>query len=87
MKITSEEFLEKYGNVKVAFQSYYKYIFTFTGTTQEGYDISVSAGGSEESIYIFAVESDSHYQIRDLSPYCGEVKDREGRTIEDFFDL
>jgi hypothetical protein len=34
--MTKEEFIDKYGDVKVKFSSHYKYEFTYSGTTSEG---------------------------------------------------
>ena len=45
------ELIEKYGNVKLKFDSYYKYTFTYTGLTDEGLTINVELGGDPDEIY------------------------------------
>lgn len=45
------ELIKKYGNVKLKFDSYYKYTFTYTGLTDEGLTINVELGGDPDEIY------------------------------------
>ena len=45
------ELIEKYGDVKLKFNSYYKYTFTYTGLTDEGLTINVALGGDPSEIY------------------------------------
>jgi hypothetical protein len=65
------EFYEKYGDVRVTFSSYYKYTFTFTGTTPEGKSLSVECGGDSDEIYQFEVSADDPARVKDLYPYAG----------------
>lgn len=44
-KLSYDEVVEKYGDLKVTFSSYYKYLFTFVGKMGGGGRISVSVGG------------------------------------------
>ena len=43
--MTIEELIEKYGDVELKFDSYYKYKFTFSGKAPDGKIISWSYGG------------------------------------------
>jgi hypothetical protein len=72
-KITQKQFIEKYGTVKVKFESYYKYTFTYSATLPDGKTISVGYGGNSDDIYRFSVTSDSEQTIEDCYPYTGTV--------------
>lgn len=63
--MTKEQMLEKYGEVEVSFDSYYKYTFYFTGE-HEGKTIDVSVGGDSDDIYKFNVSRNAKYKIKDL---------------------
>jgi len=60
--MTYEEFIEKYGNEKVKFKSYYKYIFNFTNNK----GIIVSMGGISDDIYRCEIQADKEYLISEL---------------------
>jgi hypothetical protein len=74
-EITQKQFIEKYGTVKVKFESYYKYTFTYSATLPDGKTISVGYGGNSDDIYKFSVNSDSEQTIGDCYPYTGTVYD------------
>ena len=74
------EFIKKYGDVKVKFKCYYKYMFTFIGTTHEGDEILVDVGGGD--IYRVEVNAEE-ISIIELYPDCGIVR-REGEVIAMF---
>ena len=57
--MTTEEVNEKLKDVGLKFDSYYKYEFTFIGTTEDGYEIICTYGGTSDMIYRFGVSSDS----------------------------
>ena len=70
--MTQEEFLDKYGRIKVKFRSYCKYSFTFEDEDGEG--LVVSIGGSADDIYRFSVNN-APVDVADLWPNwgrCGE---------------
>lgn len=73
MKMTKEKFIEKYGDILVTFTDYYKYTFTFKGTTRDGKTIVVDVGTDSDSIYRFEVAAGVPKTIRDLDPYSGQV--------------
>lgn len=83
--MTREEFHEKYGEVKMKFESYYKYTFTFQSTMPDGKIISCCVGGDGDGIYRFEVAADREETINELSPYSGEVIEN-GKIIEGFYD-
>lgn len=63
-KMTKEQFIEKYGFVKVSFNSYFKYTFTFRGILiNENTEVMISVGGSADAIYRISIDSDDEYQI------------------------
>ena len=53
--MTTEEVNEKFKDIKVKFTNYFKYTFTFTGTTKDGYEIQCDYGGDSDMIYRFSV--------------------------------
>jgi len=84
--MTTEEFVQKYGDVKVKFSSYYKYTFDYTGDLPKGGKISVGVGGSGDDIYKFEVVADIERTISSLRPYTGVVLDVDGKVIDEFYD-
>jgi hypothetical protein len=83
--ITKQQFIEKYGPVKVQFKSYYKYTFTFYGITADGRSISVTAGGDADEIYRMEVAADYAETVADLDPFKGSVYE-DGLEVEGFYD-
>lgn len=83
--MTREEFYEKYGGMELKFVSYYKYIFTFSGLTDEGYDISCGCGGNSEDIYRMEVATNSVETVAELQPFMGSIY-KDGVEIEGFYD-
>jgi hypothetical protein len=85
MDITREDFIKKYGHVKVKFSSYYKYSFEFSGNLPDGRKISVSVGGNSDDIYRINVDSECEETVIGLDPYCGSIYEN-GSEIEGFYD-
>lgn len=52
--MTTEEVNEKFKNVKLKFTYYFKYTFSFQGTTEDGYEIQCDFGGDSDMIYRFS---------------------------------
>lgn len=77
--MTREEFLEKYGEVEVKFDYYYKYEFIFVGEVN-GTPIKVSIGGTADGIYSMGVSAGETSTVSALGPYKGECGEDE------FFD-
>ncbi|RLG57456.1 MAG: hypothetical protein DRN95_05510 [Candidatus Hydrothermarchaeota archaeon] len=70
-----EKVLEKYGDAKVKFSSYYKYTFTFRGKTEDGREIVCRVGWTADDIYRFGVNAEEEITVRDLHPDEIEVDD------------
>ncbi len=68
-----EQILEKYGNVKLKFDSYYKYTFTFVGVADDGAQVSTSIGGDAEDIYRMEVSADCSETLIGLGAECANV--------------
>jgi hypothetical protein len=81
--MSKQEFLEKFGDVKVKFSSYYKYTFTFVGTADDGTQVSVRAGGNSDDIYRFDVAADYAETVSGLDPYGGAAT-LNGETVAEF---
>lgn len=81
--MTREEFIAKYGDVKVKFEYYYKYTFTYTGTCDNGFHISVDVGGDGGDIYRLDVNT-KEVPIKNLDITSGEVYDN-GTYVEGFY--
>lgn len=75
------EFLGLYGEVKMKFSSYYKYTFTYKGTTSDGNTVYASIGGSADDIYKLSVSVDEEINLINLAPESGRVKDPDGNII------
>ena len=56
--MTAEQVNEKFKDVKVAFDSYYKFTFTFKGQSEDGYTLACLYGGSSDDIYRYDVNTD-----------------------------
>ena len=84
--MTREEFIEKYGDVKVKFSDYYKYTFNYTGSLPDGGKISIGYGGNADQIYRYEVVSDKEKTVLSVYPYTGVVLDANGQVIDEFYD-
>lgn len=80
--MTREEFIAKYGDVKVTFDRYYKYTFSFSGTCDNGNDIFVDVGGGSEDIYRLDVNT-NEAAIKNLDIVYGHVS-KDGVELESF---
>lgn len=81
--MTKKEFLAVYGNVKVTFQRYYKYTFSFSGTLENGDTLECFQGNYVEDIYKFEVIYGKEILVSELDPYKGFVY-RNGEIIAGF---
>ena len=70
LKMSHEEFVEKYGDMKVKFNSYYNYQFEFKGN-----GIRFFVGVCSDDFYKLGISADEEYCIKDLSPYCAYIGD------------
>jgi hypothetical protein len=64
--MNTKEILEKYGNIKVKFKSYYKYVFTLEGMKVNGDVVEIGIGGDSDESYRLDIEPDTNYKIGDL---------------------
>lgn len=83
--MTKAEFYEKYGEVEVMFESYYKYEFTYQADLPDGKTIVVTYGGDGDKIYRHGVTAWEEVKISVLRPFSGNVYDG-GNSIEEFYD-
>lgn len=79
-----QEIKERYGEVKLKFQSYYKYSFDFIGTTDKGEEITVAVGGNADDIYKLSVGASKEETINSLDPHFIQVV-KDGETIVDWY--
>lgn len=63
-----EELIEKYADVEVEFECYYKYTFTYKGLTEEGYLLIAEYGGVSDDIYRHEVSSGVKEKVGSLYP-------------------
>ena len=68
IEITKNDLLNKYGEVKLVFSHYYKYVFTFQSTLPDGRQIKALAGGMTDNIYKFEVLSGESYTLDEINP-------------------
>jgi len=83
--MTKEEFIKKYGDVKVRFFDYYKYVFTFKAMLPDGNKLICSVGGDADDIYKLEV-SDEEISVRELDPNSGMVYSKDGVILGSFYD-
>lgn len=83
--MTKEEFIAKYGDVKVTFDSYYKYTFSFSGTCEDGNAIYVDVGGDSHDIYKLGVGTNEE-AIKNLGIVSGVVS-KNGIPLESFYSF
>ena len=83
--MTREEFYDKYGDVVVRFSSYYKFVFTYKGTLEDGSTISVGYGGDSDEIYRFELTNNEESTVERVQPFCGSVF-KDGKEVEGFYD-
>ncbi len=84
-QLSLDQLLEKYGTVRVHFESYYKYTFNFTATLPTGEILWCYVGGNPDDIYRLSVSQEDSYAVEDLSPYRAEVF-LFGEMVEVFSD-
>ena len=80
-----DQIKEKYGDVKLNFNGYYKYSFSFTGKTEDGEEIYASIGGNADDIYKLEVSRDKEETINTLYPNYITVS-KNGKDIVDWND-
>ncbi len=80
-----EQITEKYGNVKLKFNSYYKYTFNFIGKTEDGEEVYVSTGGDADDIYRLDVSQDKEETIGTLCPNYIRIS-KNGENISKWND-
>ena len=85
-KLTRAEFYEKYGDVEVVFDSYYKYTFNFHGLTKNGSTLTVRLGGDADEIYREEIYANDVTTVQRLQPYAGTVYDASGNEVDSFYD-
>ena len=66
--MTEKEAIEKFKNVALTFDFYYKYSFTFSGEL-DGYKISASFGGNGDDIYRTEVSNNETKVLGDEFDY------------------
>ncbi len=84
-KMTRADFYAKYGGIKVAFSSYYKYTFTYSAVLPDGKRLTVGYGGNSAEIYRHEVAVNDAETVDSLQPYTGAVYEA-GKEIEGFYD-
>lgn len=79
--ISKDDVVEKFGDLKLKFHSYYKYSFTYVGE-RDGYKVSVSYGGNHHDIYRHEVKADDVVELGDPTQWVYvSVRDREGNEV------
>ena len=90
MQLTEEEFIDKYSEVEVTFDSYYKYAFTYVGYTEpDGLQVEVSYGGDSSQIYRFELKAGHTVKLGKtaMSFYRGEAKTISGEIVDEFYEF
>jgi hypothetical protein len=92
MELSEDEFLEKYAEVEVTFDSYYKYAFKYVGYTDPGPDglrIEVSYGGAHYRIYRFELKAGHTVKLGEtaMSFYSGTAETISGEIVDEFYEF
>ena len=92
MELSELEFTDKYSEVEVTFDNYYKYAFNYVGYTEPGPDglrIEVSYGGAAWRIYRFELKAGHTVKLGEtaMSFYRGEAKTISGEIVDEFYDF
>jgi hypothetical protein len=83
IKLDKNEFYAKYGDVKVKFSGYYKYVFTYDAVLPNRLRLVVWYGGDSGEIYKHDVTANEYRSVRSLCPYAGYIYDGE-EIVEEF---
>ena len=84
--MNKECFLELYGNEKLVFSHYYKYVFTFRCPLENGNVLCCECGGGSGEIYRFGVNVDTEYNLDELDPFSGTIFDSDGGIVHSFYE-
>ena len=84
--MSKTEILNKYKDVQMVFSSYFKYSFSFTGVTKEGYKVYAEIGGNSEDIYRIEVGAGDVKTLLDLDPYYVNITNSDKVTIAMYYD-
>lgn len=79
--MTKEEVLEKYGDVPLIFDHYYKFVFTFAALVAEGTVLRVSVGGGSDDIYKMMVDSNTSVKLNETDYYVFASLAEGGRIL------
>lgn len=80
--MTPEQVQEKFDATLLRFSHYYKYTFTFTGRTDDGYKVTCWYGGSSDEIYRYDVDAEREYLFGDLDGWSSvRIEDSEGKEV------
>ena len=79
--MTTEQVMERYGDLPLTFTSYYKYRFSFEATAPDGSLVHASVGGNADHIYRYQLERDSQITLRGHEWSFAYVNDKDGNEI------
>lgn len=84
-ELTQEEVIEKFGDVKMKFDHYYKYTFYFIGE-KDGYVFEGSFGGDSGEIYRSEVSANDFICVGDFEDSCNHftVSDKKRTTLFEY---
>jgi hypothetical protein len=76
-----------YGEVKLTFSSYYKYMFTYVGMAPDGTKISASYGGDHDTIYRHSVSNNEVMKVGNVENEWHRVTaEKDGHEIFAYYD-
>ena len=83
--MNGEQFCEKYGEVKVKFSGYYKFVFSYSADLSDTKRLICRIGGNTEDIYRLEVNPDDEKTVDSLGPFAGAIYEN-GEEIEGFYE-
>ena len=85
--MTKEEAWEKYGDIPLKFEHYYKFSFRFCGIGPQGESIEASIGSTHEDIYRFECTPETTITLKKDDPYWVRITTKEGLELFKYLDL
>lgn len=80
--MTKKEIYEKYGDVKLKFNYYYKYSFCFHGKTKDGTEVYASVGGDSDEVYRIEITAGKEETIGSLEPDSIQIYEGGKKIID-----
>lgn len=80
--MTKEEVDNKFKDLKLRFEHYYKHLFTFIGISEDGYTINASYGKDASDIYTYSISANEKIPFIKCDEWTViTIYDRDGKSV------